>query len=337
MPLTVHRRPSGIFHIRGTHFGRRVDRSAGTRVEREARALAAKWEAEIFERELRGDKAVCTFAEAAAGYMRGGGERDHLTPLLAAFGLQRLADIRQADLDALAVSLYPAGKSSTRNRRVYTPFIAIWNWAVDAGLAEPRRWRRPKQPTGRVDWRTPEDIERLINACSPALRALVIFYVGTGARASEAICLDWRDVTPAAQRAVLWETKGGYSRHVDLCDRVRMALPARASGAVFLSSSGEPWHAYDAVNLALKRACVRAGIAHLSCHTLRHTWATWAYAARRDLAWLMAQGGWRSADMAMRYIHLGTDDLAEAVLAHGWEISGKRSATSLKSATQSGS
>lgn len=40
----------------------------------------------------------------------------------------------------------------------------------------------------------------------------------------------------------------------------------------------------------------------------------------RDLGWLMDRGGWAKLAMAMCYAHVGTPDLAEGVLAHGWEV-----------------
>lgn len=334
MPLHVYQRPSGVFHIRGTHYGERIDRSSGSRSEREARIVADKWEAEIFERYVKGERAVCTFAQAAAGYMRGGGERTHLTPLLHAFGTMRLRDISQGDLDAFAAHYLPHAKPSSRLRMVYTPFIAVWNWAVADGKADPRVWRKPSAGLGRVDWRTPAEIEALLAACAPSLAALVTFYVGTGARGSEALALDWRDVSPAAQRVTLWETKAGYARHVDLIDRVRSALPARSQGPVFVTEALQPWSDLRGVNQALERASKRAKIRHTSCHVLRHTWATWSYALRRDIPWLMAHGGWRSVTMVMRYVHLGTDDLADDIRAAGWEISGKPDTPPIKIASK---
>jgi len=102
-------------------------------------------------------------------------------------------------------------------------------------------------------------------------------------------------------------------------------MPQRrgADEPVFLNTRGQPWHAYDAINLALKRGCKKAEIRLISCHVLRHTWATWAYALHRDLQLLMNQGGWASPELAMRYMHAGTDDLADEVRAHDWELLGK--------------
>jgi hypothetical protein len=49
----------------------------------------------------------------------------------------------------------------------------------------------------------------------------------------------------------------------------------------------------------------------------------------RDLTFLQAQGGWKSVELVMRYVHAGTDDLAESVLAHGWTIRGERATNRL--------
>jgi integrase len=321
MPIKLYRRPNGFYHLRGTHFGVRIDRSAGTCSRREAQILASRLEAEIFEAHAYGAKAVALFAEAATGYMRGGGEAAHLEPIIEAFGARRLRDISQADLDALALKLHPAAADSTRLRRVYTPFIAAWNWAVADDLAEPRKWKKPKPGAKRIDWRTPEEVETLLGALPKATKALAIFYVGTGARATEALDLQWPDVSPDRERATFWETKSEYARHVDLQPRVREALPKRLpEGRVFLHTLGEPWHGYDAVNLALKRACKVAGLRPLSCHVLRHTWATWAYATTRNLTYVMQQGGWKSAQLAMRYAHAASPDVARAAAAYGWSF-----------------
>lgn len=327
MPINLYKRPNGVWYLRGSHLGVRIDESARTRSAVEARVLAAKAEANIFERYVKGNRAVCTFAEAAADYLTGGGEGRYMTPLIEHFGVTRLPAIDQAALDAAAEKLYPKASAATRRRQVHTPFIACWNAAADAGKADVRRWKRPSPGRRRLEWLTPAEAETLLAVLEPNTRALVTFYLGTGARASEALALVWSDVSPAGQRVQLWAdiTKAGRDRWVDLGARVRDALPARRrpDDPVFVNSRGEPWHAYNAVNLALKRACKRAGLRAISCHVLRHTFATWAYAVTRDLEKLMQQGGWASPELAMRYMHGGTDDLAKQVRAHNWEFLGK--------------
>ncbi|MGH3053384.1 MAG: tyrosine-type recombinase/integrase [Gaiellaceae bacterium] len=251
-----------------------------------------------------------------------------MTPIIEAFGARDVRTLKQADIDGLAMKTYPEAKNSTRNRKVYTPFIAVMKYAASDGRREERQWRRPEQPQGRTDWRRPDEMEKILEQLSPNARKLAIFYLGTFCRATEAVELMWEDVSPAAQRATFWETKGGYARHVDLVARVRENMPQRPAdglGSVFLTDRDKtPWHSYDAVNLALKRACKAAGAKSLSCHTLRHTGATWRYALTRDLTELMRVGGWKSPTMVFRYVHAGTDDLADMLRQHKWAIDGQR-------------
>lgn len=334
MSIRVYKRQSGVYYLRGTYLGVRVDESARTRSREHADILAAKAQTEIFERYVKGPQAVATFAEAAADYLLGGGEGRYMTRLIEHFGAARLADIDQAALDRAAFALYPGAGEATRRRQVHTPFIAAWKAAERAGKAPARSWTRPQGDKRRLVWLTPEEAEKLLAALAQPVRALATFYLGTGARASEALNLVWGDITPGAQRVQIWAdiAKAGADRWIDLGARVREALPARGEGEapVFLSRRGEPWHAYDAVNLALRRACVRAGVRHVSCHALRHTFATWAYAQTRNLEELMRQGGWASPELAMRYMHGGSDDLAAAVSAHNWELLGSRLSASRK-------
>jgi integrase len=341
MSIRAIKRPSGVYHLRGTHLGVRVDRSSGTRSREHAEILAAKEEKEIFERHAYGVKPTVTFAEAAAGYIRSGGEAEHLTRIIAEIGTARLRDLDQAALDALAVKIKPKAQDATRRRQVYTPFIAVWNWAVADGKAEKRAWKAPGGDRKRVEWITPAEAETLLAALPAQYRGIVTFYLGTGARASEALNTVWTEISPAAQRVTLWGdiTKSGRDRSVDLPQRVRDALPQRGApeSFVFLNSFGEPWHAYDAINLQLRKTCRKIGLRRVSCHRLRHSWATWAYAISRDVPRLMLQGGWASAELAMRYAHAG-EDVADEARKHGWgdllgtkparrklrEISGKR-------------
>lgn len=323
MPLKLYARPNGIFHIRGTVQGRRVDESSRTRVRAEAEQIKAKLEADLFTRAIYGDKAVATFAEAADLYTLTGKPADHLAPLLKRMGLTPLRDIDQEFVDRLALEMKPGSAPATRIRQIYTPISAVMNF-VAPKLCDPIKLVKPKGSGKRVDYLTPAEVETLLNFLPPYLSRLVTFYIATGCRASEALNLEWRDVSLGGERVVLWETKN-YSRGVTVQHRARKALPPRPdrNDFVWLNQSGEPWHGYDAVNLMLRRHCERNGFRHVHNHLFRHTWATWAYAATRDLTFLMTQGGWKSATMVLRYAHAASDDLAKDVRDHGWEIRGK--------------
>lgn len=337
MPLYVYRRPgSENYYIRGKVQHLAVDRSAKTTSRGEADALKAKWEADLFKRAVYGDRAVATFDEAVALYIKAGGSPDHLDPILDRIGHRRLGDVSQALIDGLAVEMKPDARPATRLRQIYTPILAVMNQAASAGLCDPIRLKKPKVKGGRTEYLTPQQAEDWIAALPPHLARLASFYLGTGCRASEALNLPWKDITLGERRAVFWDTKEDYARGADLPVRVRELLPERGDpeGPVFCNSHGEPWHSYDAINLMLKKTrarrekAIKAGaklpsLAPAHCHLFRHTWATWTYAVSRDLTRLMSQGGWRSVSMVMRYTHVGTADLADAVKAAGWVEYGK--------------
>lgn len=331
MPLHLDRRANGIWRVRGVHHGVRVNQSAGTRDEREARLVQQAIERQIFDAAILGKKPARLFELAVEDYLISGGEARYILPLLDHFAGRDVATLRQSDLDRAAQKLHPGSAPSTVNRQVHTPFIAVMRLAADNDHCSSRRWRRPSQPEGRTDWRTPQEIDELLALMSPRLGALCTFMVGSFCRASEAIELVHRDLSPTGRRVTFWETKGGYSRSVDLADRaleaVQLARSWRSHGPddqVWLSDRlSVPYVDHRSVNHTLTRICVRHGIKPLSCHVLRHTGATWRYAMQRDLNSLMRSGGWRSLGMVQRYVHSGTDDLAEQCRARGWSISGQ--------------
>lgn len=271
--LYLYKHPtSGIYQIRGNYLGVTVDESAGTRVERDAAGVLERRRRDIYEEVVLEKPRVRSFAEAALGYMNAGGDKSRMPRILTAeikverkvrvFGEMMLNEIDQGVIDTLAKHLMPDVKDATRNREVYTPVSAVLQYAADQsswGYSK-GRIRRPPTPLGRIDWRTPEEIQWWLQRAGSA-KAIFTAYVGTGARASELINLNWPNVSPAGHRITLWETdtKAARARGIDLQLRVRGVLPVRpvnAQGAVFLNSRGERW-TRPAIEKALERITVR--------------------------------------------------------------------------------
>ncbi|MCZ6862677.1 MAG: site-specific integrase [Alphaproteobacteria bacterium] len=257
-------------------------------------------------------------------YLEGGGERRYLQPLIDRFGTTPLSRIDQGAIDRAARELKPAASAATRARQVYMPIGAVLHYAAKRGLCEYRKIERPRQPKGRMRWLRPDEAERLIEACAPHLRPLVILLFGTGARLSEALYLDWKHVDLAARRVRFMECKNGEPRGVPLNERVVIELANldHRDGAVFRRPDGAPYARRAGVSgqikTAFKGACRRAGIADFTPHDCRHTWASWFYAETRDIRALMELGGWKSMKMVERYTHLNPDHLAAAIDRLPW-------------------
>ncbi|MEM6617576.1 MAG: tyrosine-type recombinase/integrase [Pseudomonadota bacterium] len=311
-----------------TPIGRRVRRSTGTRDKAIARQAAKKFYRDECERDLAPQSQGVTFAEAALGYIKNGGETRFLAPLLRHFG----PDITVDQLDEITIieaadALYPGRAAETWRRQVSVPIKAILNFAAG---------KRPQKRGNavRTRWLTPEEAERLLTGTAAekagaSVVAKVAFLLGTGCRTGEMFALQAHELWPATQEAWIDDPKNGEGRRVRYPDRVARYLVNTAEvGAVFRTPNGLPYalrergggqmqHAFNALRDA-------AGLGpDVTPHVLRHTWATWYYAQTRDFGGLMDLGGWKKADMANRYRKLAPADLGARLLAHGWDFGGQ--------------
>jgi integrase len=327
------RHGSPFWYIRGTIRGVSVDESTGLAEREAAEAIRARREWEITQGSVFGRRATATFLEAAVGYMEDGGERRFLRPILDRIGHLRLAEIDQVTIEKLARQLLPGRAPATLNRQVIAPISAVLKHAHVRGLCDYLKIERMKEPRSRDRWITPEQAQRLIDCCSPHLRPLVLFLFFTGARLSEALYLDWQDVDLGNSHVQFRETKNGEARGVPLHAVVVAALAnmRHRSGAVFRRPDGQPYERKldggGQIKTAFRGACRRAGIEGFRPHDCRHTWATWHYAANRDLLTLRKLGGWKTEKMVFRYAHVNTTEHAHTIDRLPWGKSGERAAS----------
>jgi integrase len=341
MPLKLLRRPGRPhWYMRGTVRGISIYEGTGVADQKAAEAIRARREWEIVQRSVFGPEATATFVGAAVSYLEAGGERTYLKPIIARIGSVPLAKIDQALIEKTARALYPNGSPATLNRQAFTPIAAVLNHAAERGMCTKRVIKRPKQPQGRVRWLTFEEAERLLDACAPHLNPLVMFLLGTGARLSEALYLDWRELDLNRRHVSFLETKNGEARSVPLHARLAEALLglSHRHGSVFRNNAGRPYAEKESgggqIKKAFKGACRRAGITDFTPHDCRHTWATWHYAANRDLVALMKLGGWKSERMVLRYAHINVSQLAPSIDAGLAPWSSAKSVPSSEPSTQ---
>jgi len=318
----VHRPKSPYWIMRGTIRGLRLEESTGTDDKKIAEEIRAKREAELLRESIYGRRATATFAQAALSYLEQGGSTRYLNKIIAYLGTAALARIDQDAIDRGARTLYPNVSNSTRIRQFYGPVSAVLRHAARRGWSSTPIIERPKTPRPRVRSLTLDEANRLIDACGDHLRPLVIFLIYTGARAGEALWLDWRDVDLDRGHVIFPKTKNGEARGVPLPQRVVDALTVlpQRKGEVFRRPDGLPYQrpegddeenhsAGSRIKTAFRGACRRAGIKDFHPHDCRHVFATWHYAYNRDLTALMRLGGWRDIKSVMRYTHANVDEL----------------------------
>jgi integrase len=216
--------------------------------------------------------------------------RGFLSSLLELFGGRKLGTIDQGALDeAYAKTLRPGATPATRLRQVLTPLRAILEHAARRGWCERPAFEVPKLAQHRVAFLTPAQATALVRAASEHLRPLIVFLIGTGARMSEALELEWDDVDLQGARVTFGRTKSGRVRLVDLVPTVRAALAAlpHREGRVFRpvyavrkarDATGQQWRMGEQyrdsgrqgggqIKTAWAAACQRAG--------LPGTWREW--------------------------------------------------------------
>ena len=189
-----------------------------------------------------------------------------------------------------------------------------------------------RSPNRRVPLiRTPRTLPRVIDpdeadALLTALRthrdrAMVLAMLLGGLRRCEVLGLRLADVHPGEKRLFIADGKGGHQRMVpvsarfftSLADYLEIERPSASTDRVFVALKGprrgQPLSAagLDEIITGARR---RAGIAHLTCHQLRHTCFTRLREAGMALEAIQAQAGHRSIESTRIYLHLANDWLA---------------------------
>ncbi len=201
---------------------------------------------------------------------------------------------------------------------------------------DPARAVRPPAPPRRLPKAIPvEDVERILQAAGGEDvprglrdRALLELLYGCGARISEAVGLDVDDLD-LERDTVLLRGKGGKERLVPLGSYARAALEAylvrerpalaaqgRGTPAVFLNARGGRLSRQSAWSV-LHKAAERAGVstAHLSPHTLRHSFATHLLEGGADVRVVQELLGHASVTTTQVYTLVTVDRLREVYAA----------------------
>jgi len=318
-----------FWYVRGKYLGIRLDNSTGTADERAAKRVLKTWREQAERGEFfRADQPKpATFLSAAVAYMRAGGSRQYIKPILDRWGEKPLDEIDQIAIDTLAEELYPDAPASTKNRQFYTPVSAILRRAgVERHIKRPKGWRGSKS----VSWLEKEQAFALLAAADRIDHEFGMFcrlLCYTGMRLGEALAIKLGAVDLERQSIYLPETKNGESRTVHLTPELVTELANHPRGLDRPASERlVRFHASGPFREKLKAAMKAAGLSfprrqggfHLFCHT----YATWMHQVNgMDNFALARTGRWKDPRSAEGYLHTRTS--AEARLADNLPVAPK--------------
>lgn len=224
-------------------------------------------------------------------------------------------------------------------RRVYAcAVLDAYDWWTSAGLLETNPLglvRAPKSAEGPPRDLTVEQIHRLLDAVAriPRLRVAVWLAVEAGMRCGELAGARIEDVRLGSQPLIHIRGKGGRERDVPLNRLVTGILNNYLAdrpgvGPLIPSVRDANRHVTPKTMSYLLGGALRAaGLAGISSHALRHTFATWALeASDRDIYTVRDLLGHKSVRTTERYIggHVGP---AREVVERVGQIDPRREAT----------
>ena len=173
----------------------------------------------------------------------------------------------------------------------------------------------------------PDEVDELLAACRRWRdRAMVEAMVFGALRRAEVLGLRVDDLKVAERRVFIADGKGGHQRIVPVSERffdsvasyVRHERPKTApTDRLFVVLKGPNTGrllSLKGLDQLIVSARDRAGLAHCTCHELRHTCLTRLREAGMSLEAIQAQAGHRSIESTRIYLHLSNDWLADEYL-----------------------
>lgn len=217
-------------------------------------------------------------------------------------------------------------RKATANR-ILTVLKAALNRAYNTGkVPSDAAWRKVK-PHRKVDaakvrYLTKAECQRLVNAASDDLRAMVRAALLTGCRYGELAAARAADFNADAGTLTIRHSKAGKARHVPLDDDGRAFFASATAGrkggeTLFLRSNGKPWGPVHQVR-PMTEACQRAKIdPPASFHVMRHTFASHLAMNGVPMAVIAAILGHGDTRMTEKhYAHLSPDHVALTLRAN---------------------
>lgn len=332
------------FYLRGTVRGVSVYETTGTGDKALAEAIRIKAEKRILDESVYGKASVISFREAVEDYAAAGGSLRFLmdikadgseTGLVPHFKDTILSSIGQSELDRAATELLPTAQPETRNRQVYTPFIAVWNhtFASEPGMS--RKWKRPRKAKGTniirmahrragtfaVDY---EIAAKFIEAMSPAPAMVMTALFYTGMRPIELFALTADEVDVDKKWITLRKTKTGEPRGIPIHDflipllsALKMRDSLKRDARLFRTPRGNPYPPVDDGGGGLKTAVLgarrRSGITTIAPYSGRHSLSTELVVAGVHPHIKDQILGHASNDMSRHYTHVPQVPLIEAI------------------------
>ena len=180
----------------------------------------------------------------------------------------------------------------------------------------------------RVSSLNPDEVHRLMRACEQSsnrqLKSIVSMLLFTGARLSELLNAEWKNVDIEGQQWLIPMSKTGKPRRVPISSAavdVLNSIP-RFEHCPYLLPNPDTLKPYVTIKRAWQTARDEAKLHGLRLHDLRHAFCSAAVSAGVDLYAVGQIVGHADHKSTMRYAHLASNTLLAAVEAGAQKMQG---------------
>ena len=329
---------SNNFMMSKTVNGLTYFKSSGTNLKMEARANFDRWVIELKE-QIRTGKPVkreeepiinnSTFSELADKYLEWCNGRQKsfsrkkvIVKILNNYLKNKLIqDISIEELEIIQNDYIKTKHSINYVNNIIKILKAMFTKAYDWEMIDEnilKRVRKVKQLKGenkRLRYLSEEEAERLISHCEPYLKPIVITALNTGMRKSEILYLTWDRVDLKNRLILLDKTKNGERREIPVNDTLYQVLSemVRNIKTDYVFYNPETLKPYYDVKKSFAGGLRKSHILDFHFHDLRHTFASRLVMSGIDLTTVKELLGHKSITMTLRYSHLASSHIQNAV------------------------
>ena len=200
-------------------------------------------------------------------------------------------------------------------KKAFNLALKEWEWVRENPAS---KVSLEEENNKRDRWLTDDEEERLLEACSPWLRELVVFALNAGMRLSEILTLTWKGVNLFRKTITVFKSKNKEMRTIPMNQTVFEMLKTRTkvksmkTDFVFYNKN----HAQIDkcfVSLSFHYTARKARVEDFRFHDLRHTFATRLVQSGKDLYKIQRLLGHKTPSMTQRYAHHYPESLRDAV------------------------
>jgi integrase len=180
---------------------------------------------------------------------------------------------------------------------------------------------KKREPQNRLRWLDKVEERALLDKCQylgkESFGDFCVFLLDSGARVSEALKLEWRDIDFTRNLVSFWDTKNGQPRSIPMTSRVKTIFQTLNESLGFQTSGG-PFKGMNQAYVNHTWSFIRAHMGLASDkqfvpHALRHTCASRLVQRGVPILTVKEWLGHKSLAVTLRYAHLAPKQLFDAV------------------------